>query len=64
MNSYRVEEAKRRLADPRSHYLTIVAIAQEAGFNSKSAFYTAFRKHTGMTPSQFKDTAPGGVLAA
>ena len=64
VNSYRVEEAKRRLADPRSHYLTIVAIAQEAGFNSKSAFYTAFRKHTGMTPSQFKGTVQGGALAA
>lgn len=39
VNSYRVEEAKRRLTDPSSRYLTTVAIAQEAGFNSKPAFY-------------------------
>ena len=64
VNRYRVEEAKQRLADPHSAYLTILAIANEAGFNSKSAFYTAFRKHAGMTPSQYKRTAPDNPLAA
>lgn len=54
INSYRVKEAQEKLlADQYSHY-TILAIAYEAGFNSKSTFYTSFKKGTGMTPSQYR----------
>jgi AraC-like DNA-binding protein len=53
INSYRIEEAKRILTSPSYAKLTIEAIAQKAGFNSKSAFYTAFKKHTGLTPKEF-----------
>jgi AraC-like DNA-binding protein len=52
INYYRVEEAKLLLSDPAQAGSSIVSIAMEAGFNSKSAFYTAFKKHTGITPSQ------------
>lgn len=54
VNFYRVEEAKRTLNGPESDRFSILGIAMDAGFNSKSAFYTAFKKHSGMTPSQFK----------
>lgn len=54
VNGYRVEEAKKMLLDPSNQHWTIEAIGQEAGFCSRSAFYTAFKKHVGMTPSQFK----------
>ncbi|MFQ5569964.1 MAG: helix-turn-helix domain-containing protein [Rhodothermales bacterium] len=54
VNTYRVEEAKKQLLDPTSEHLTILAIAYEVGFNSKSAFNAAFRKHTHMTPTQFR----------
>ena len=54
VNAYRIEEAKKRLLDPDAEPLTILAIAYEVGFNSKSAFNTAFKKYTGMTPTQFR----------
>ena len=54
INSYRIEEAKRRLTDPANQHFTILAIAYDVGFNSKSAFNSAFKKYTKMTPSQYK----------
>lgn len=54
INEYRVEEVKRRLLDTRFEHLTIVAIAFESGFNSKSTFNSIFKQNTGNTPSQWK----------
>jgi len=54
INSLRVAEAKHRLIDPAKQHITILAIAYDIGFNSKSTFNTAFKKYTKMTPSQFK----------
>ena len=54
VNGYRVEEVKRRLRDPKSMHLTILAIALDAGFNTKSSFNAFFKKHTGLTPSQYR----------
>jgi len=54
INKYRIKEAKRRLKDPEQANVTILSIAMAVGFNSKSAFYTAFKKHTGKTPTQYK----------
>ena len=57
INSYRIEEAKKLLLDKKGELLTILAIAEEVGFNSKSAFNIAFKKYTSMTPTQFKKQA-------
>ncbi len=54
VNSYRIEEAKKLLTDSRGELLTILAVGEEVGFNSKSSFNNAFKKHTGQTPSEFK----------
>jgi len=54
INSLRIAEAKHRLIDPAKQHITIIAIAYDVGFNSKSTFNAAFKKHTKMTPSQFK----------
>ncbi len=56
INSCRIEEAKKELIDPAKRHMTILAIAYEVGFNSKSAFNNAFKKHTEMTPSQYKES--------
>lgn len=51
---YRVEEAKKMLSDAKFRLFTIEQIAEEVGYNSKSAFNKAFKKFTGKTPSEFK----------
>ena len=56
VNGYRVEEVKGRLSDPSFNHSSILQAALDAGFNTKAAFNRAFRKATGMTPSQFKKT--------
>jgi YesN/AraC family two-component response regulator len=54
INSYRVEKAKAMLTDDKFSHFTIIATAYEAGFNSKTAFYEAFKKFTGSTPSKYR----------
>lgn len=54
INAYRIEEAKRLLADPAKKHYSILAVSEEVGFNSKSAFNTAFKRHANMTPSEFR----------
>ena len=54
INSYRVEAAKKLLSEDASKQFTILSIAYDAGFNSKSTFYAAFKKHAGTTPSSFR----------
>ena len=57
INQLRVEEARKALLNPEFNNYTIVAVGLECGFNSKSTFYTAFRKITGQTPSEFRKQA-------
>lgn len=54
INFYRVEEVKQRLCDPRYNALSILGIAMESGFSSKSSFNAEFKKCTGLTPSAYK----------
>lgn len=54
INQLRVKEACRQLLLPKNSNLSVDALAAISGFNSKSTFYTAFRKVTGMTPAEFQ----------
>ncbi len=54
INAYRVEEAKKMLCNPGMNNLTVASIAYDSGFNTLSAFNTAFKKFTGLTPTQFR----------
>lgn len=56
VNSYRVEEAKNLLLGETSSKISVLNILYEVGFNSKSSFNTAFKKHTGTTPSVYRKT--------
>ncbi len=54
INSYRIEESKKLLSDKELKSKTILDIIYESGFNSKSVFNAAFKKITGMTPSEYR----------
>ncbi|WP_422859060.1 helix-turn-helix domain-containing protein [Flagellimonas sp. S174] len=54
INSYRIQSAVDILKDPSKKKVTILEILYEVGFNSKSSFNTAFKKHTGSTPTSYR----------
>lgn len=56
INGYRVEASKKLMLDPSKNHLTLLGIAFEVGFNSKTNFYTSFKQITGMTPRQYKQS--------
>lgn len=55
VNQYRIAKAKNYLKDFSTNKMTIQQIFYDVGFNSKSSFNTAFKKHTGLTPTEFKN---------
>lgn len=57
VNGYRVREVQRRILAGDAERLTILSLALDAGFASKSTFNAVFRKHAGKTPSEFRETA-------
>ena len=57
INMYRIEEVKRRLVSPEMEHMSILAIAEGVGFNSKSSFNAVFKKYTNLTPSEFRSAA-------
>lgn len=54
VTEYRIKEAKRILKDPKTKNKSVLEIAYDVGYNSKSAFNRAFKNVTGMTPSEFR----------
>lgn len=54
VNGWRIEDAKPLIQKGEE---TVLAIAYEVGFNSRSSFYTAFKRSTGMTPTAYRQAA-------
>lgn len=54
LNFHRVEKVKQLLTSPDAEKFTLVSLAEEAGFSSKSSFNTNFKKVAGMTPTAYK----------
>ncbi len=58
LNQYRVREACKRLSDEQNYgHLTIEAISQSVGYKSRTSLVTAFKKETGLTPSDYQRIA-------
>ncbi len=56
VNTFRVEEFKRLVINPKNKQFTLLSLAYDCGFNSKSSFNRYFKKNTGKTPSQFANS--------
>ncbi len=54
INEYRIKKAVELLENPANGKLTILEIIYDVGYNSKSPFNSAFKKHTGMTPTEYR----------
>jgi AraC-like DNA-binding protein len=59
VNSYRVEDVRRRLAKSDSRNQNLLTLAMDAGFASKSTFNQVFKKQTGQTPSAYRQASAG-----
>lgn len=59
VNTYRINEAKRILAEQNDHGLNIIDVAYEVGYNNKVTFNKAFKKNTQLTPSEFQRSVSG-----
>lgn len=55
INAYRVSEVKELVNKPENKSYTLLSIAYDAGFNSKSSFNRAVKKHLGVSPSELKE---------
>ena len=53
INHYRIETFKRISKDPKNSHITLIGLAYDSGFNSKTVFNTSFKKETGLTPMQY-----------
>jgi len=54
INEYRISDAKSLLKNPDMSKMTVLEILYQVGFNSKSSFYTAFKKEVGITPVKYR----------
>ncbi len=53
INSYRIRDFKALINNPKNKKYSILGLAKEVGFNSKTSFYRAFKKETGTTPGEY-----------
>jgi AraC-like DNA-binding protein len=60
INAARVREVQELATDARNDRVSLLALAHDAGFGSKTAFYNAFQRHVGCSPAAWRRTAVSG----
>ena len=53
VNAQRIEEFKKIVSSPENQKFTLLSLAFECGFNSKTSFNRNFKKHTGISPTEY-----------
>lgn len=53
INHYRIETFKELATEPKNAHISLIGLAYDSGFNSKTAFNTYFKKEVGLTPKEF-----------
>ena len=61
LNRYRIEEAKRLLADTENRHTQVLVIAMDLGYGSLGPFNRAFKERTGQTPTEYRRQALSGT---
>lgn len=54
INAARIEHFKKLVVNPDNSHISLIGLAYESGFNSKTVFNTAFKKEVGMTPKEYQ----------
>lgn len=62
INGYRIEESKELMADDNEKQTKILAIAYEVGFNTLNSFNRAFKRHTGKTPTEYRNGSQNKMI--
>ncbi len=62
VNKYRVDEVKMKLADPSLNHYSSWGIGMDAGFSSKSVYYSVFKKATGISPAKYRKEIQGNSI--
>jgi AraC-like DNA-binding protein len=60
VNTYRIEEFKEMIAARKNLQFTLLSIALDCGFSSKTSFNRYFKKATGQTPSEYVEAGSAG----
>lgn len=55
INAYRIQESKNMISSAKYEHLNLLGVACSVGFNTKNTFTRVFKKHTGITPSEFRN---------
>ncbi len=58
LNGYRIRHALELIEKGEAKFLTFEALSEKCGFNNRNSFTSAFKKHTGLTPSEFNRRQP------
>jgi len=61
INEYRVAEVIRKMQEPAYDHITLLGIAYDAGFNSRTTFHRIFKQLTGKSPAEYKSEQKKGI---